>query len=102
LEELLLEIRSKDDIRNKIQIRNKNDIESIWKHIEYLRKRHSLYSDIEITAKMPTPNAYNPNYSAPPMPLHHETNPNEVNIANISNVSINSNGSQKEGAVTQI
>eukprot|EP00486_Rosalina_sp_Unknown_P016587 CAMPEP_0201595022 /NCGR_PEP_ID=MMETSP0190_2-20130828/192162_1 /ASSEMBLY_ACC=CAM_ASM_000263 /TAXON_ID=37353 /ORGANISM="Rosalina sp." /LENGTH=655 /DNA_ID=CAMNT_0048054865 /DNA_START=50 /DNA_END=2017 /DNA_ORIENTATION=- len=147
LEELLLQIRNKQDVINKIGIDNENDVDMIIKHVGNLRNQHTLYSNIQATGSILTPNmmsnAYNPNamhsmqptvphampsipvqqypnnnipsqphnmnYSAPPMypdiaPPNNKNNPavNANANANASNMSIQSNNSQQEGAVTQM
>ena len=149
LEELLLQIRNNQDIMNKMGIVNENDVDMIMKHVDNLRHQHTLYSNIQATGSILTPNmmmptvtAYNPNamhsmqptvphampsipmqqqypnnnnnnsissqphnmnYSAPPMypDIAPPNNDNNAN-ANESNISIKSNESQQEGAVTQM
>merc|ERR1712087_457082 len=88
LEELLIAMRSPKDITEKTGITNQSDVRSIWKHIEALRKRHSLYGDAtgqtkenreKETVSMAdvSSNAYpnlsqHVNCSAPPMPSYHD------------------------------
>ena len=93
LEELLMEIRSPQDIVDKTGIDNQSDVKSIWKHIGNLRMEHSLYCNEDINQKTgaisSAQNAYNPaavasslasnmmsnaypNLSAPPLPAYHK------------------------------
>ena len=64
LEELLMEIRSPQDIVDKTGIDNQSDVKSIWKHIGNLRMEHSLYCNEDINQKTgaisSAQNAYNP------------------------------------------
>ena len=103
LEELLLQIRSPNDIKNKMKIENEDDVKSIWKHIGNLRNEHSLYSADNKAANVPSSAAaYGPIYSAPPMSMYPDLNSEDVQSTSMNNVSIDSNVSQKEGAITQM
>jgi len=130
LEELLLQIRSTDDIRHKVGITNDDDVEMIWKHVEKLRHQHTLYANIQATGSIFAPQmAQSYMANAPPMmpqtqypsypqqPSHGNMNNgnasatyNEYNIpppAMYPNLEENVNDNevtdaQQEGAVTQM